>query len=87
MTGRTPAARVPAARSLGAGLRPQPAPSRWYRAMLMAMWQMLVSLGAVFVPPPVWPDDVWDDTWDDTAWDDTGWHDARWDDTGWGGMR
>lgn len=56
MTGRTPAARVPAAHRLGAGTRHQP-PSRWHRAMLMTMWQMLVSLGAAFAPPPVWPDD------------------------------
>lgn len=56
MTGRAPAARVPAAHRLGAGARVRP-PSRWYRALLMAMWQMLVSLGAAYAPPPVWPDD------------------------------
>jgi hypothetical protein len=69
MTGKTPAARVPAARTLGAGAHyRRPAPSRWYRAFLMALWQMLVSLGAAFAPPPVWPDDDpydsgWSDLW------------------------
>lgn len=58
MTGRTPAARVPTTRTPAAGLHHRrPAPSRWHRACLMAMWQMLVSLGAAFAPPPVWPDD------------------------------
>lgn len=61
MTGRLPAERVPAAPVTGAGSTARPAPSRRDRAFLIALWQILVSMGAPFVPPPF---DVDDDSHD-----------------------
>ncbi|WUH89373.1 hypothetical protein OG900_03900 [Streptomyces sp. NBC_00433] len=63
MIGWLPRAQIPSGRPVGPGNRTQPASYRRDQAFLIALWQILVSMGTPFVPPPVYDDDP-DDAYD-----------------------
>jgi hypothetical protein len=67
MTGRTPKARIPAAQTWVEDPGEQPAPNRrdW---VFTTLWEVLVAMGAAFVPLPV--------EFDDDP-QDSGWSEAR----------